>query len=168
MTLDKWLRLSLFTRERRTQRSPRTARRARVRSFAKALSRCCRGPLHPPRSGDARSPWLTPAPAALPRPSAQTPPYMTPRAPRRSLPQSVLGPGSRIPPAAFSSAGHQVRHLPSSPGRQSRRRTPPAETWLPAGAANQGSPQAPPPASGKCACDAGAWPGRGRGCRARA
>lgn len=40
---------------------------------------------------------------------------MTPQAPRRSLPQSVSGPGSRAPPAASSSAGHRVRHLPGSP-----------------------------------------------------
>lgn len=40
---------------------------------------------------------------------------MTPRALRRSLPQSVSGPGGRVPPAASSSAGHRVRHLPSSP-----------------------------------------------------
>lgn len=97
------------------------------------------------RPQEATSPWpppLTPAPAALPRSAPQTPPYMTPRAPRRSLSQLVSGPGSRAPPAASSSAGHRVRHLPSSPRIAPRRQSQPsaraAETWLPAGAASRG------------------------------
>lgn len=73
----------------------------------------------PTQPGHARSPWSrssTPTPSALPRPAPQAPPYMTPQAPRRSLPQSVSGPGGWAPPAASSSAGHRVRHLPGSPG----------------------------------------------------
>lgn len=105
-----------------------------------------RGPHTLSRPQEASSPWsppLTPAPAALPRSAPQAPPYMTPRAPRRSLSQLVLGPGSRAPPAASSSAGHRVRHLPSSPRiaprRQSQSSARAAETWLPAGAASRGA-----------------------------
>lgn len=85
-----------------------------------------RGPHTLSRPWEASSPWplsLTPAPAALPPPSPQTPPYMTPRAPRRSLSQLVSGPGSRAPPVASSSAGHRVSHLPSSPRIAPRRQS---------------------------------------------
>lgn len=67
---------------------------------------------------------------------------MTPQAPRRSLPQSASGPGSRAPPAA-SSAGHRVRHLPGSPRIAARTpialSPPPAKTWLPSGPARRGA-----------------------------
>lgn len=45
-------------------------------------------------------------PSPRPAPQLRRHPYMTPQAPRRSLPQSVSGPGSRAPPVASSSGGH--------------------------------------------------------------
>lgn len=103
---------------------------------------------HPRPGGTVRRPWSrspTPTPAALPRgPPRRRHPYMIPQAPRRSLPQSVSGPGSRAPPAASSSGGHRVLHLPGSPrnarpGRQSPRQVspPPAKDVAP------GKPRAP-------------------------
>lgn len=139
---------------------------------ATARSRRCQGGLpthpHPRPGGNARRPWSrspTPTPAALPRgPPRRRHPYMTPQAPRRSLPRSVSGPGSRAPPAASSSGGHRVLHLPGSPrtarpGRQSPRQVspPPAKTWLPAGPARQGAARPAP-----CFREAArAAPGRG-------
>lgn len=144
--------------------TPPDAHGARARSVAKERSRRCPGSPHPPRTGDTRSPWsppLTPAPAALPRPTPQAPPYMTPQAQRRSLPRPVSGPGSQAPPAASSSTGHRVRHVPRSPraagARQSPRSARPTETWLPAVVARPDALR-PSPASGKCARGAGAGP----------
>lgn len=104
-----------------------------------------RGPHTLSRPQEASSPWpppLTRAPAAQPRSAPQAPPYMTPRTPRRSLSQHVSGPRSRAPPGASSSAGHRVRHLPSSPRIVPKRQSQPSakagETWLPAGAASRG------------------------------
>lgn len=126
---------------------------------ATARSRRCQGGPHthphPRPGGNAGRPWSrspTPTPAALPRgPPRRRHPYMTPQAPRRSLPRSVSGPGSRAPPAASSSGGHRVLHLPGSPrtarpGRQSPRQVgpPPAKTWLPAGPARQGAARPAP------------------------
>lgn len=159
--------LSLLTSEMRIQRvTSQGTRWARMRGLPRRRVGAVRerGPHTRSRPGEASSPWpppLTPAPAALPRPAPQAPPYMTPRTPRRSLSQLVSGPGSRAPPAASSSAGHRVRHLPSSPEiaprRQSQPCAKPAKTWLPAGAASS-EVAVLPSASGTCARAAGAGP----------
>lgn len=125
VTLDWCLRPSACLR---LLTSDRGARRAPGRRPPRRRVGAVRGEApHPvPARGEASGPGpLTPAPPPSRRspvrpparpPAPQTPPYMTPRAPRRSLSRSISGPGSRAPPAASSSAGHRVRHLPGSPG----------------------------------------------------
>lgn len=112
-----------------------------------ARSRRCQGPHTHPARGRQET-VITVADTSFPPPSRgpprRRPPYMTPQAPRRSLPQSVSGPGSRVPPAASSSAGHRVRHLPSSPRMPIAAQSLASKTWLPSGPARRG-PASPAP-----------------------
>uniref|UniRef100_A0A8D1G6T7 Arf-GAP with GTPase, ANK repeat and PH domain-containing protein 3 n=1 Tax=Sus scrofa TaxID=9823 RepID=A0A8D1G6T7_PIG len=140
-----------------------------------ARSRWCQGAPHPPGQGmpGDRSHGHQ---RQLPPPSRSPPlrrhPYMTPRAPRRSLPQSVSGPESRAPPAASSSAGHRVRHLPSSPRIAAQ--TPIAARSSASGDVAPVRPRAPgcraprPLLLGSCARGSGAGAGLGAGRSPRA
>lgn len=148
-----------------------------------ARSRRCQGPHTHPARGRQET-VITVANTSFPPPSRgpprRRPPYMTPQAPRRSLPQSVSGPGSRAPPAASSSAGHRVRHLPSSPRMPIAAQSLASKTWLPSGPARRGSASPAPSFRELCARSwgggaeelAGGGPGaeglRGCGGRARA
>lgn len=117
-----------------------------MRIFATAPTRTCWGPPTPrPARGHqgtvaTSSHQLPPLSPTWLGPSHRRHPYMTPQAPRRSPPQSVLGPGGRDSPAASSSASNTLRHLPSSPGIATG--TPiPVQRWL--GQRRRGSRQAP-------------------------
>lgn len=172
VTLDKWLRLSA-----QASSPVKRERSAHLggRSFAMARSRWCQGAPHPPGQGmpGDRSHGHQ---RQLPPPSRSPPlrrhPYMTPRAPRRSLPQSVSGPESRAPPAASSSAGHRVRHLPSSPRIAAQ--TPIAARSSASGDVAPVRPRAPgcraprPLLLGSCARGSGAGAGLGAGRSPRA
>lgn len=119
-----------------------------------ARSRRCQGPHTHPARGRQET-VNTVAKTSFPPPSRgpprRRPPYMTPQAPRRSLPQSVSGPGSRAPPAASSSAGHRVRHLPSSPRMPIAAQSLASKTWLPSGPARRGSASPAPSFRELCA-----------------
>lgn len=165
---------SLLARETRTQGPPwrapvepeGSALPWRGVGGVRALPQRPPGPGMPGDRGHGRQHQLPPPSRGPPR---RHHPYMAPQAPRRSLPRSVSGPGGRAPPAASSSGGHRVRHLPSSPRIAAQ--TPTAAQSSARKDVAPVSPRAPgrraprPLLPGSCARGDGAGPGRGQRAR---
>lgn len=154
--------LSLLACEPRAQRPPR---RTPVEPECTGLQRRGVGGVRGPHTHPGRGPPPRPGHGRqhqLPQPSRGPPhrcrPYMTPQAPRRSLPQSVLGPGSRAPPRASSSTGHRAGHLPSSPRTPIAAQPSASRDVAPVRPCALGAP-APPPLWAAAQAGPGAGPG---------